>query len=491
MIRWDAVAVAAALLLAIVAATAPLQTLFSRWLKFDEAYSHGLFVLGITLFLLYRVLRDRHFLLAPSISGIILAGLTATAIAMADVINIQILQQMGAVFLWWAIIAAMLGWRAALHCLIPVGFLYYAVPFWDYLAMPLQLLAVVINDALLGLLGIHFRVDGVFIQLLDIGTFEVAHGCSGLRYLVVALTLATLFSALNLSRVRDWVLLHAVAIGLALLVNWVRIFVIILVGYESRMESALIHQHELFGWILFLFALAPFFYIANRLANNAPPPRPPERDARVTSGSGTRSQVGIGLAVLVAVVIGPVIYLAGPKAATETAELQPPMRLGTLERQPLPRPNVWSPIMHRVDQVVNETYQQADGAVLDLGIWYYASQRQGHELVQYGNRIHDPTEWRIEQRQAAPGGWSMAVLSNRYFSDHRVIATSYYVAGRWASSELAVKAHLLRGAFTGRRDGALVALTMRCPEASCDESKADLLRLLAEQELPGTIGTIF
>ncbi|MCC5813106.1 MAG: exosortase, partial [Ectothiorhodospiraceae bacterium] len=233
--RWDVAVIASALLLVIALHAEPVTRLFNRWLRFDEAYSHGLFVLGVTGFLLYRVLRHSRFPLNPSPSGMVLAVLTALVITTADVINILIVQQVGVVFLWWTIAVAILGWHAGLRLAIPIGFLYYAVPVWDYLTRALVNAAVVVNDFLLGFMGIHFRVDGVYIQLLDVGTFEVADGCSGLRYLVVALTLSTLFSALNFSRVREWLLLHAAAIGLALLVNWVRIFVIILAGYQTDM----------------------------------------------------------------------------------------------------------------------------------------------------------------------------------------------------------------------------------------------------------------
>src|SRR5690606_40589516 len=34
-----------------------IQGIFGRWLKFDEAYSHGLLVLAITFYLLFRSLR--------------------------------------------------------------------------------------------------------------------------------------------------------------------------------------------------------------------------------------------------------------------------------------------------------------------------------------------------------------------------------------------------------------------------------------------------
>ncbi|MCH8506722.1 MAG: exosortase, partial [Ectothiorhodospiraceae bacterium] len=439
--------IASAFLLVIALHAEPVTRLFNRWLRFDEAYSHGLFVLGVTVFLLYRVLRRHQFALQPSVLGVGLAALTAFAITLADVINILILQQLGVVFLVWAIAVALLGWRAGLRLAVPIGFLYYAVPIWDYLTRPLVNAAVVINDFLLGFMGIHFRVDGVYIQLLDVGTFEVADGCSGLRYLVVALTLSTLFSALNFSRAREWIYLHAVAITMALLVNWVRIFVIILAGYHTDMQSSLIEEHELFGWVLFAVALLPFFLFANRLANRSPEPgghgEPATTQERVKA-----ARAGVVAAVMVVLVATPNLFLTGATAAgSPSMTFSAPDALGGYERRSQDNDGLWNPVMRGPDVVVRETYapSSGEGAPLHLGIWHYADQRQDRELVQFSNRVVDGNEWRVEQRIRNPGdlgGWSLLVVNHRYLNQRRVVAMSYNVAGRWVDDDIAVKANM-------------------------------------------------
>ena len=484
LLRWDALAIAAGLLLVLLTFTTPLEALLHRWLRFDEAYAHGLFVFGATLFLIFRVLRTQHFILIPNAGGIILAGLTATAIALADVVNIQILQQMGAVFLWWAIVVALLGWLAGLHLALPIGFLYYAVPFWDYLTTPLVQAAVIANDFLLGLRGIHFDVDGVYIHLLDIGTFEIADGCSGLRYLIIALTLATLFSILNLSRVRDWIILHSAAIAMALLVNWVRIFVIILMGYETRMQSSLIHQHELFGWVLFAIALIPFFLLANRLMNRSPEPGLPARGRQTQTSRTTVLKGGVSLLAMVTLVMGPPTYLSAPPRAGDTTGITAPERLADWQRSPEAGFTPWEPQMRRTDAVIRETYRlpnDEQATAFNLGIWYYARQDQGSELVQYGNRLYDHRDWMardLRRVQLQQGDWAIVILDHRQYRDTRVLAYSYHVAQRWTSRELMVKANMLRGAFTRDNSGALVVLETNCDRNDCAVEADQLERVL-------------
>ena len=490
--RWDAIAVAGALLLVVLAFQPAVEALVRRWLLFDQAYSHGLFVFAASLFLVGRVLWRRRFPITPSVSGLILAGVTAFCITLAAVVNIQILQHMGIVFLWWAGVAALLGWRAALHFVIPIGFVYFAVPFWDYLTPLLVGMAVVVNDFLLGFRGIHFQVEGAYIHLLDIGTFEVDDSCSGQRYLVVALTLATLFSALNFVRVREWVLLHAAAIGLALLVNWIRIFVIILMGYETQMQTSLVDDHEFFGWVLFAAALVPFFYLANRLEARG------FRATRAARDAGTNQNPAGSvvcprpaytvtiLAGLVAVVVSPAMLLAGPADNTgeAPASIALPEVLEAWERSDDLVYHAWSPRMNGRFAETRAVYapradDAVEGARIRAGIWYYPRQVQGSELIQYNNHLVDRREWTVTASQPDPlsaGAGRILDLEPRFGGERQIVWYRYRVGERWTAGSLDTKAAMLAAAFQGRRDGALVALNVPCGRnVPCDEARALLL----------------
>ncbi len=485
-IRWDALSVLAGLALAVLPFLSAAESLLARWLVFDQAYSHGLFVLGASLFLCYGVLRDHRFPLRPTITGIVLASLVATGIALAGVTNIQLLQYMGLVGLWWAAVLAIVGWRAAWHFVIPIGFLFYAVPFWEVLAWPLQLVTVAINEALLSLRGIHFEVEGTFIRLLDIGTFEIANGCSRQRYLVIALTLATLFSALNLGRVRNWIALHALAIGLALVVNWIRVFVIILVGYETRMQTPLIEDHEFLGWILFVVAIVPMFYVANRLAQgeqDAPARSGNDVDAALVPAPG-KTATAVGL--LLAAVIVPTLYLTqSPRSLASGVELALPEEIGAWERSADATGRLWSPVMRGTDRVSRASYapaaaSDASEAQVQGGVWFYASQTQGKELFDYDNRIVDSERWNTLDRETVPNlngsAGELLTLEDRYSGRRLLVAYSYYVGGRWATGAIETRIALVSAAVQRRRDGALVAAVAECSEAaqSCERAMSTL-----------------
>ncbi len=114
---------------------------------------------------------------------------------------------------------------------------------------------------------IDFEVEGVFVYLIGVGTFEVAHGCSGLRYLLVGgQALVLIYGELYLSRLRSRITLFCLGgVAFALLANWIRVFVIIYMGgYETNMQSGLIEDHENFGWWVFAGTLVPPLYFLAR-----------------------------------------------------------------------------------------------------------------------------------------------------------------------------------------------------------------------------------
>ena len=139
-------------------------------------------------------------------------------------------------------------------------------------------------------------------------------------------------------------------------------------------------------------------------------------------------------------------------------------------------------------------YPEAEALRLDMGIWYYGNQRQGHGLVQDGSQLVDGSEWGVLRRERGNGalqGWSIMELSHRCLDQHRLLVVSHFMAGAWVSSGgLAIKAEMLRQAFSGRRDGALVVLSIRCQAGQCERAEMDLtavVRNSLSQELSAKI----
>ena len=114
---------------------------------------------------------------------------------------------------------------------------------------------------LVELAGITAHIDGTTISL-PYGQIIIADGCSGLRYMVIALALGHMLACLNHYPTQGYWLSMALALLLGLATNWVRIFVLVLVGYYTQMKSSLVGDHETFGWLLFAAVVLPPLYFA-------------------------------------------------------------------------------------------------------------------------------------------------------------------------------------------------------------------------------------
>src|SRR5690554_8156294 len=86
---------------------------------------------------------------------------------------------------------------------------------------------------------------------LPYGRLVIADGCSRLRYFAISILLAAMMSILNDYRWRGWLCFLAAAMVLGLIANWVRIFILVVIGYQSEMQSELLTDHELMGWVVY------------------------------------------------------------------------------------------------------------------------------------------------------------------------------------------------------------------------------------------------
>lgn len=137
----------------------------------------------------------------------------------------------------------------------PATYLIFMYPLWGPLVEILQTISVIAVSFILRYSDIPIYVENQFITI-PAGTFEVADGCSGLRYLITALAIGSLYIFLYLNKIKQILLFLSVAILGALITNWIRIIIIILVGHYTNMTSSLIEDHNMFGWFIFI----PFIY---------------------------------------------------------------------------------------------------------------------------------------------------------------------------------------------------------------------------------------
>lgn len=476
------------------------EGIVNRWFKFDESYSHGLLILLIAVLLTGRTIkRDAP---TPGFYPLWLApfALALIAYGFGDVLRVQALREITVVPLLLGVLAIFLGWRQVKAFVIPIGILFFTVPVWDYLSWTLQLITVEINRLLLGLLDIDFKVEGIFVYLIGVGTFEVAHGCSGLRYLLVGQSVAALYGELNFRCLRSRIIFFLTAVGFALLANWIRVFVIIYMGYETNMETSLIRDHDNFGWWVFAATLVPLFFIGRKLEMSSAERLPmPEREMPVTGAGGSR-RLWSGVVAASAL---PVLLLALlPPSAGEIKSAPDSLDLNFNSERYAPlfgnRLSDWKPKVRNPDLVFVQTMFDREAVTEDsgpkqqlfVGVYSYEYQRHKAELIQYSNRIYDRDDWLPEKffKVQSPSGISLqGVTLKSLASDERVhLAYGYYVAGLWETDQWRAKLAQVVSFFSPRTDASLIIFGTACQSCNGEVAVGDL----ASTVMPSVISQV-
>ena len=179
----------------------------------------------------------------------------------------------------WLTILCLFGWPAARAGAFAVGFLYFAMPGWDVLQPSLQHLTAGAVSVVGPLLGLPVVMSGISAHLPAGVTFTITRACSGAEFLAVGLAIAALHGELEQASLRRRAGLIGGMFLLALVSNWLRVIIILTIGYLSHMRSPLAtRDHVALGWVVFACALLVFIWVVGQLG--AAPPDEPAGAAR-------------------------------------------------------------------------------------------------------------------------------------------------------------------------------------------------------------------
>lgn len=219
---------------------------------------HGLLLAPLAVWLAWRSGIDPASRPAPWSGLFILAGSVLLRLAGALAVELfsQRIAMLGAAT---GLVVYFAGWRQLLRWWLPASLLALSIPLpaivLNQLALPLQLRASRMGAALLSWRQIPIRLAGNVILMPGHQLF-VTEACSGLRSLTALLSLGLLLGALWLRTPVLRVLLVGAAIGIAVLVNAIRVFLTGFLVYfiSPEMGQGFLHLSE--GWLLFVVSLA-------------------------------------------------------------------------------------------------------------------------------------------------------------------------------------------------------------------------------------------
>tara|TARA_R110000764_G_scaffold233187_3_gene325998 strand:- start:3696 stop:5138 length:1443 start_codon:yes stop_codon:yes gene_type:complete len=233
----------------------------------DGTYSHAYLIPFITLYLYYQLQADNllayksHF----SLFGFLLFVASCYGLFVSVSAQISVgywLSSLGVV-----ISAIIMLYEYHWRVIFPAAFLILIIPMWGPIALILQSISVNAVNFMMGFTGIPTYVEGNFVSI-PAGVFEIADGCSGLRYFIVSIAISSLYVFLNMKNTRNITLFISVAIIGALVTNWIRITLLIIIGDYTDMTSSLMTDHNNFGWFIFAPFMILLFIFGNYLTDS-------------------------------------------------------------------------------------------------------------------------------------------------------------------------------------------------------------------------------
>lgn len=427
----------------------------------SSTYGHCLFVLPIAGWLVWQR--------APEIAaivprawwpGLLIVAAGAGGWLLGQAAGVGIARHLGLVMMLQGAVVACLGPAVARGLLFPLCYLWFLVPAGDVLVPPLQTITARMCMALLWLVGVPARIEGVFITIPN-GYYEVAEACSGVKFLVAMIAYGALVANVCFRRVGRRLVFMAGAVAMPILANGVRAFGTIYVGHLTDGEVAGSFDHVVYGWFFFAFVLAATMALSWRFFDRGPhdrwldaqalqpvPPLP-ERPARA-------AWVGGAVLALVLAPVGWGAAVAGQAAAVPTRIALPDVPGWT--RVAEPRRHGWQPRFDGADARAIGHYRDGAGRIVDLAIVAYATQAEGREIVGYGQGAVDPEgDWAwTDDSPAPPGGRAFRISAPGPVV--REVATFYRVGDVVTGSEARVKLETLKARLLGGPQSAVAIL---------------------------------
>jgi exosortase A len=439
----------------------------------SETFAHGYWVPVIVLWLLWRQ-RASLVALAPSFkpapSALLLVAGVAVLWLLGDLAEVNPARQFALVGMIVLTVPLLAGWRTARALVFPLGFLFFAVPFGEFLMPWMMERTADFTVLALRASGVPVYRDGLQM-IIPTGTWSVVEACSGIRYLIASLMVGALFAYLHYRTTRRRLLFMLVALAVPIVANWVRAYMIVMVGHLSGNKLAVGVDHLIYGWVFFGVVITIMFVIGMRWAEAplADVPSAALRSADVSPRSPW--PLGVAAAGMLALLMAPPLAL---ESLTSTEDRSAPrLAAPALEgatpagEQRLPD---WTPAYVNPAATVTRQYM-AQARPVGLFVAYYRSQGPERRLVSSVNKLvrSDDQTWTqaaVGSRSVNVGDRSVVVRTARVRrqaasldSTTLIVRQIYWINGTFVAGDAQAKAWAAWHRLLGRGDdGAVVVV---------------------------------
>ncbi len=480
MPRWLPGALLLAVLLWLMRDTA--TTMVEIWSR-SETFTHAFLVPPIALWLAWRKRAELAATpTAPAPWLLVPMLVVCFAWLLGHLAAVGVVTQFALVTLIVLSVPALFGLAVARVLAFPLAFLYFAVPFGEFTQPTLMDWTADFTVAALRVTGVPVYREGLNF-VIPSGYWSVVEACSGVRYLIASFMVGTLFAYLNYRSLRRRLIFMGVAILVPIAANWLRAYMIVMIGHLSGNELAVGVDHLVYGWVFFGVVIGLMFFVGARWSEEPYASPAPATEARASH------RAGWGVAAAVLLLIGGTQAWAWrldhrQAAADPALTLPSPVPPWLTTDEPMP----WTPLFVNPSAEARAAYVRSAQPVW-LWVAYFRDQGDERKLVTSVHNLGGDGDQRwTEMRQGliSPSGnvpaFRASSLQQRVLLDvvggRQVRAWRVYWTGNgWTASDMQAKLHQAIGRLAGRPDDGAVLLLATPAGDNADASLAEFARL--------------
>ena len=451
------------------------------WARSDT-FMHAFLVPPIVAWLIWR---DRARVAAqtprPMPWVLLPIALAAAAWVAGELLFANALSQFAFTAMLVLVVPALAGAAVTRALLFPLLFSFFAVPVGEFLMPVLIASTADFTVNALRLSGIPVYREGQQF-MIPTGSWSVVEACSGVRYLIASAMVGTLFAYLNFSTLRRRLAFVAVSLVVPIVANWLRAYMIVMLGHLSGNRLAVGVDHLVYGWVFFGIVMMLMFVIGGRwsdpaavdarrarLAEVPPFTAPPA----VASASWRMAALTAALLALPPAALGTLAASSSAAAPTELSDLVVPgWRVAAPEESFAP--------VYVQPTTERRTGYERDGRQVSVYIARYRHQDRVRKLAGSQNVLltSQDDRWlikRVDLLDQQPPVQQTLVnsLPGLAIDQRRVAWRLFRVDGRWVATEAEARIGVARQRLAGRGDDSAAVILWAADAATLQAFLAD------------------
>ena len=449
-------------------------TIWSR----SETFTHGFLVPPIVLWLVWRQRQAMAALVPRPMAGaFVFAAAAAFAWLLGDLVAVNAVTQLMLVALLVLAVPAVLGMQVTRLIIFPLGFLFFCVPIGEFLMPQLMEWTADFTVLALRLTGIPVYREGLQF-VIPSGHWSVVEACSGVRYLIASLTVGTLFAYLNYQSTRRRVMFVIVSLLVPVVANWLRAYMIVMLGHLSGNTIAAGVDHLIYGWLFFGVVIMLMFIIGARWAEPDSVAPVAREGTHLLPQAVSTSRLWLTVACFGLLVGLPhaALWVMDQGDAAGPLTFNAPSALAEDWQTGAPEASVFKPVFQNPSAEISTNYA-SKGRDVGLYLGYYQHQNYARKLVSSDNVLVTSKDPRWVQVSSASRSLPLngrtvtvrtaelrAAASLAQADESRLTVWQiYWINGNLTSNDYLAKVYSAVQRLTGRGDNS-AALIIYAPK---------------------------